>query len=414
MPLPRRAASWDGLLVVCMRQSGVRLHSMPEPRPFPNASRVDRRQWLMSTSSPRPRRFAPPAPMLKSLFRFATVFIAACAIHTGAAAQNSLTNANGNGPVTAVVQTEQVRAELLAHAPQGIDPGKTVWVGLQLTHQPHWHTYWKNPGDSGLPTTLDWKLPAGVQAGAISWPAPEKIAIGSLANFGYEGTVLLAVPLTIGPDFRGNGVLGDLEVRLNASWLVCRQECIPQDGDFVLRISARGSTAMHGAAFDATLASAPKAHTGAMSARIAQRRNSLTVAVVSRPACRHGNGHALHGASPRRSECCGVPSAFASGKDSECPDRCSGPKARHTGMERMASGPGVLPLSAQRECQRPANLPVVLALPCEKPECRCHHQWRLAGHWRQRMPTAQPCSSVGAAATAPAQRHGALTSNHVR
>ena len=64
-------------------------------------------------------------------------------------------------------------------------------------HQPHWHTYWKNAGDSGLPTKLEWTLPAGVTAGDIAWPAPQKIAIGTLANFGFEGTVLLPVPLTI-------------------------------------------------------------------------------------------------------------------------------------------------------------------------------------------------------------------------
>jgi thiol:disulfide interchange protein DsbD len=224
--------------------------------------------------------------MLKNFLRVATFLVAAYTIHTGATAQNSLTNASANGPTSAVVQTDQVRAELLAHAPQGIDPGKTVWVGLQLTHQPHWHTYWKNPGDSGLPTQLQWTLPPGVTAGEIAWPAPEKIAIGSLANFGYEGTVLLAVPLTIGPEFRGNGVLGDLEVRLNASWLVCRQECIPQDGDFVLRIPTRGSMAVHGAVFDATFASAPKAHTGAVSARI--ERGSLRLQVAGLPAAWQG------------------------------------------------------------------------------------------------------------------------------
>jgi len=73
-----------------------------------------------------------------------------------------------------VVKTEQVRAELLAHAPQGVQPGQTFWLGLQITHQPHWHTYWKNPGDSGLPTQLNWTLPAGLQAGAIDWPLPKK------------------------------------------------------------------------------------------------------------------------------------------------------------------------------------------------------------------------------------------------
>jgi DsbC/DsbD-like thiol-disulfide interchange protein len=58
-----------------------------------------------------------------------------------------------------VVDTGQVRAELLAHAPQGVAPGATVWLGLRLQHAPHWHTYWKNPGDSGLPTELTWTCP---------------------------------------------------------------------------------------------------------------------------------------------------------------------------------------------------------------------------------------------------------------
>ena len=55
-----------------------------------------------------------------------------------------------------VVATERTRAELLAHAPEGLEPGKPVWVGLQLAHQPDWHSYWKNSGDSGLPTRLEW------------------------------------------------------------------------------------------------------------------------------------------------------------------------------------------------------------------------------------------------------------------
>lgn len=74
-----------------------------------------------------------------------------------------------------------MRAELLAHAPQGAGPGQTVWVGLQIRHKPEWHTYWKNSGDSGLPTQLQWTLPAGVTAGEIQWPLPQKIRIGTLA-----------------------------------------------------------------------------------------------------------------------------------------------------------------------------------------------------------------------------------------
>src|SRR5688572_13542809 len=82
-----------------------------------------------------------------------------------------------------VVQTEQVRAELVAHAPEGLAPGNTVWLGLALEHIPHWHTYWKNPGDSGLPTTMTWQLPPGAAAGDIDWPAPSRLPLGPLLNF---------------------------------------------------------------------------------------------------------------------------------------------------------------------------------------------------------------------------------------
>ncbi|HNW64023.1 MAG TPA: protein-disulfide reductase DsbD family protein, partial [Piscinibacter sp.] len=77
-----------------------------------------------------------------------------------------------------VVTTDQVRAELVAHAPQGVVAGQPIWLGLSIAHQPHWHTYWKNPGDSGLPTTLQWTLPEGVKAGEIEWPTPKRLPIG--------------------------------------------------------------------------------------------------------------------------------------------------------------------------------------------------------------------------------------------
>ena len=177
-----------------------------------------------------------------------------------------------------VVTTNQVRAELLAHAPDGVASGKPVWVGLQLVHKPEWHTYWKNSGDSGLPTLLEWKLPTGVTAGEIAWPVPHKILIGNLANYGYEGTVLLPVRLTIGPDFKPSLLSSDLEVKLKASWLVCRKECIPEEGEFVLKIPVKSTTALDGAAFDASFAAQPKALIGQSTAEVDGKRLKLTVA----------------------------------------------------------------------------------------------------------------------------------------
>jgi thiol:disulfide interchange protein/DsbC/DsbD-like thiol-disulfide interchange protein len=196
--------------------------------------------------------------LLKSLFTI--IFIAIQAINTPAKAQFS-----SKSGASSVVTTERVRAELLAHAPQGVTASNddkitpnTVWVGLQLAHQPHWHTYWKNSGDSGLPTQLTWTLPVGVMAGDIAWPAPKKIKIGSLTNFGYEDTVLLAVPLTITPAFKPSLLNSNLDISLKAQWLVCKEECIPEEGEFALSIPTKGSTAINSAAFEAAFKAQPK------------------------------------------------------------------------------------------------------------------------------------------------------------
>jgi thiol:disulfide interchange protein/DsbC/DsbD-like thiol-disulfide interchange protein len=214
----------------------------------------------------------PPAQTLTMNFKrlaLATLFIAAGVCSMGAAAQNGSANILGGsaaapaaasmpGKTTGIVTTDQVRAELLAWAPDGIEPGKKIWVGLQLDHQPEWHTYWKNSGDSGLPTVLEWQLPAGIDAGEIAWPTPKKIPIGTLANYGYDKTVLLPVPLTIAPGFTG-GASGSMDIKLHAAWLVCRKECIPQEGDFTLKVPMKSSTASSQALFESTFKATPQA-----------------------------------------------------------------------------------------------------------------------------------------------------------
>ena len=175
----------------------------------------------------------------------------------------------------AVVQTEQVRAELLVLAPDGVAAGKTVWLGLQLAHQPQWHTYWKNAGDSGLPTRLEWTLPAGVTAGDIAWPAPQKITIGTLANYGYEGTVLLPVRLLVDKTFAP--VANTLDVQLFATWLVCKEVCVPQEGRFALQIPLSGSSALHEAAFAQAQAAQPLALQGKSAVQLNDFGLTLTV-----------------------------------------------------------------------------------------------------------------------------------------
>ena len=283
--------------------------------------------------------------------RTAAVFIALGALQTGANAQILLKNSAPSGAVSAVVQTEQVRAELFAQAPDGVAPGKTVWLGLQLQHQPQWHTYWKNPGDSGLPTTMQWTLPAGLTAGEIAWPTPHRIAVGNLANYGFDGSVLLPVPLTVGPAFQ-TGVGGMVEVKLSASWLVCRQECIPQQGDFVLRLPAQGSTGLHGADFAATQAASPQSFAGTAQASVAG--DALTVTVRGLPT--GWSDHALQAfaETPNVTD----PVAAPQGADAVA----KGSTAPKAGTQNWNNGvwTAQFPLSSQRDAG-PDTLPLVLA-----------------------------------------------------
>ena len=95
----------------------------------------------------------------------------------------------------AAVNTGHIEAELVADR-VSVPPGGTIHVALRQKIQPGWHTYWRNPGDSGQPVTLDWSLPGGWRAGGLTWPTPERLKIGPLMDYGYTGEVLLPVALT--------------------------------------------------------------------------------------------------------------------------------------------------------------------------------------------------------------------------
>ena len=122
------------------------------------------------------------------------------------------------------VATAHVSAELVAER-AAVQPGQPIRIGLRLEHQPHWHTYWRNPGDSGLPTALNWTLPAGSQVDEIEWPTPQRLWIGPLVNFGYEGELLLPQIYMPPADARAGSTL---TLKAEASWLVCREVCIPE------------------------------------------------------------------------------------------------------------------------------------------------------------------------------------------
>ncbi len=143
-------------------------------------------------------------------------------------------------PVSAQpVKTEHVTAELVAER-SAVQPGQPLRIGLLLQHIPHWHTYWRNPGESGLPTTLSWTLPARSQAGEIDWPAPKRLPIGPLVNYGYEGELLLPLTYTPPADARPSSTLS---LQAKATWLVCRDVCIPESATLTLQLPVVGASA---------------------------------------------------------------------------------------------------------------------------------------------------------------------------
>ncbi|MDD5460039.1 MAG: protein-disulfide reductase DsbD family protein [Methylococcales bacterium] len=126
--------------------------------------------------------------------------------------------------------TEQVKAQLIASV-AAVHPGDEILVGVHQRIIPHWHTYWKNPGDSGLPTTINYDLPAGATAGEIQWPTPGLIKLGPVTNYGYENEVTLLSAIKIAKDSLAGSVF---TIKAKVKWLVCKEICIPQNVDLAL------------------------------------------------------------------------------------------------------------------------------------------------------------------------------------
>jgi DsbC/DsbD-like thiol-disulfide interchange protein len=158
--------------------------------------------------------------------------------------------------------SRHVQAELVSEV-ESIRAGERFWVALHLKMDPEWHTYWKNPGDSGLPSRLTWKLPAGFTAGEIEWPYPKTFTQGPVTSYGYEGEVLLPVAITP-PASLAAGSPVTLAAR--ADWLECREACLPGRRELTLEVPVRSEppkpSARWAAAFEDTRRRLPDPGTG--------------------------------------------------------------------------------------------------------------------------------------------------------
>ena len=149
-----------------------------------------------------------------------------------------------------------VKVELLAE-PAAIVPGEPFTVGIKLSMKEHWHTYWRNPGDSGEPAQVTWKLPQGFVAGDLEWPAPSLIRVGPVASFGYEGGAILLARVTPPRDMTAGSTVS---LAADVAYLVCEKICIPGEASVSLSlpVSAPGAPSQANAVFDAARSKLPQ------------------------------------------------------------------------------------------------------------------------------------------------------------
>lgn len=134
--------------------------------------------------------------------------------------------------LTGCKNSEPVKVQLISEF-KSIQPGQTFCVALRLEMAKQWHTYWKNPGDSGMPTKVEWHLPDGFHTSEIQWPTPKKIETPHDVSFGYEEEVFLLTEIQA-PDAVKSGSSVDIAARVD--WLACREICIPGQANLILNL----------------------------------------------------------------------------------------------------------------------------------------------------------------------------------
>jgi len=202
--------------------------------------------WVLFHSDPHQMWGAIPTSMFERInIRLACCFLAGATwlvLSTLTCAEN--------------VIDEHVKVRLVSEQ-DAIVPNQQFWVGIQFDLQEGWHTYWVNPGDSGQPPRIDWELPGGFQAGPIQWPYPSRLPTPPFADYGYEGQVLLVVPVQP-PSGLKEGAVEKMAAHLH--YLVCHDVCIPgqKQLDMELPVKNRAVASSDFQAFKATRQHLPK------------------------------------------------------------------------------------------------------------------------------------------------------------
>ncbi len=180
------------------------------------------------------------------------------------------------------VDAQHLSLELLLPAQQ-LPRGAALTAGLGFKLERGWHIYWVNAGDSGEPPRVRWTLPAGITAEPFEYPAPTRLPLGPLMDFGYESEVTFPVPLHVAAD----AALGPAMLRADVDWLVCREVCLPGKATVAVTrpVAPAGAVPNEDAGQKAMvnrgLASLPKPLPSGASARFAADSKAITLAVLT-------------------------------------------------------------------------------------------------------------------------------------
>ena len=145
-------------------------------------------------------------------------------------------------PASAQLPTAPVLHVSLLAEGDSIAPGREFWVAVRFHMEKGWHIYWTNPGDSGEPPRVQWRLPAGFQAGELQWPHPERLVTKYSTDYGYADEMLLLAPIRP-PAGLAPGAKAELAATVQ--WVVCREVCIPGKTEVTLSLPVKLGAAPH-------------------------------------------------------------------------------------------------------------------------------------------------------------------------
>lgn len=177
------------------------------------------------------------------------------------------------------IDTGKVVASLVS-SHDSAAPGETIHVALRTVLDKGWHTYWRNPGDSGEPVQLDWVLGVGWEVGEIVWPLPMTLPTGPIINYGFEGAPLFPVTLKV-PETAAIGTVETIEV--DFYYLVCKDVCIPENGvaSIDLRIGENVKDVLWEALINEAITQAPKPVS--VKAGVSKTNDIATITVTELP-----------------------------------------------------------------------------------------------------------------------------------